>query len=167
MTTTLYDLGAAAKSLASLLDYECQDGEIPPDIDAALRRLDLSTAERVEECVRLIRDLEGREKARRDEAARLERSARRAKDGAARVRQELLAYLQGAGEDSIDAGPFRVRRQLGNGRIVVECRTDELPIQFIRIKHEPNLDALKKASAAGESLPEGVSVMREETLRIS
>ena len=163
----LYDLNAELESLRAAIDFSPVEGEIPPNVDERLAALDLAAPKTVEEACKLIRILDTDAEDRRKEASRLQKSAQRAEKGADRLRGLLAQYLRLTGQDSVNAGIFRVR--LGNSppHAVFAGDLAKLPERFVRVKLELNAREILDADRRHEVLPEGVAVERSQRVVIS
>ena len=161
---TLYEIGTELEHLWQLID--AADGELTPELEAALAAVDLADSEKVDAYCRLIRELEGRVELRKAEAARLRDLAAVDENGAERMKARLKDHLERTGRQRIETRLFRVWVQNSAPSVVYAGAVENLPREFTRIKVEIDKEALHAAARAGETLPEGVEIVRGTNLRI-
>lgn len=104
--TRLYDLAAAYKTIADLIDHD-DDNDWAP----ALETLTGSIEDKCQNIAGLIRSLEAESVSCEVESARLLTKAKVNRNAASRLKDYLKANLEAAGLDKVKAGVFTVALQ--------------------------------------------------------
>jgi hypothetical protein len=149
----LYVIAAEKAALADLLVEN--NGELTPEVEAQLAALDASFRERLAACAHIARNLEAESVKHKAEA---DRQAVRAAT-LQRSFETLKAYMKRemtvAGELKVE-GIARIQSNGGVLPVLFEGDAEKLPEPFRRLRYELDGEAVRKAAAAGETLPDGV-----------
>ena len=164
---TLFELTA---SILQIID-EIVDAEIANDTEqlhALYAELDTHYANRSEKqggYVHVIKNAEITAKACKAEAQEFMARSKALENLTARLKETLRLDLQQHGETSTTAGKFKIARQNGPPRVVIEIPVSELPVPYQRVSIEADKTALKDALKNGEDV-EGVAFEATEHIRI-
>ena len=128
--------------------------DVEQAIDAWFEQLSHERNEKLDNYAALIREVEARAKARRDEAKRLQERARRDEEQAAYLKQRLILFFQDHHLKTVETRRYRLTLQRSGGKIPVVLKTDpeQLPEEFQRWKVSADLDALRDALEHGADL---------------
>ena len=159
--------------LLHLLDQleaaETLDEETARLVDAYLLDVEQALEDKIDRYVALMRELELRAKARREEAERLLARARRDEERLAFLRERLIAALRLLGRTKLETTRYRVSiYQSGQPPVELRLPPEALPDELVRIERKPDLRAIRQALEEGR-IGEDVAVLGERkwTLRIS
>ena len=157
----LYDL------TAELLNFEeeLQEnyGEITEDMQERYDELLTLTRDKMENYIKLIRNMEAERDAIKVEADRLSTRAK-TKDNSIKSLKELLRYSMDAldmGKVNTTVGSISVRQA---PKVKTHIREDAIvPARFMRAKYEPDLKAIAEALEAGDAEAEEIAYFGEPT----
>lgn len=143
--------------------------DVEQAIDAWFERLSHERDEKLDNYAALIRELETRAQARRDEAKRLADRARRDEEHAAYLKQRLMLFFQDHDLKTVETRRYRLTLQRSGGKTPVVLKTDpdQLPEAFQRWKVSADLDALREALEQGADLDFAELGERGQYVRIS
>lgn len=156
MTRPLFEIGAEMQLLATMLEA-FEDDQNPAILADAAAQADLLLKEegvKLDNYVGLIRQLEMEAAAASEES---ERWAKRAKSREARVRwlkDRLIGHLVATGRTEMRGASGRPIKLVTNGGAqpveMIEGRL--VPLEYLRVKHEPDKEAIAKALLRGIDL---------------
>ncbi len=168
---TLFEISTDLMSFYDRL--EALGGDVTsPDIEQALdawfEALSHERDDKLDNYAALIRELEARAKARKEEARRLADRARRDDEHAAFLKQRLLLFFQDHHLKTVETRRYRLTLQRSGGKTPVVLKTDpeQLPTEFQRWKVNANLDAIREALEDGADLDFAELGERRHFLRI-
>ena len=138
-------------------------------LDAWFAQLSHDRNEQLDTSAALIRELEARAQARKDEARRLAERAKRDTQHAAYLKQRLLLFFQDHHLKTVETRRYRLTLQRSGGKMPVVLHTDpeQLPTEFQRWKVSADLDAIRAALEEGTDLDFAELGERSHHLRIS
>ena len=164
---TLYDL------TSEWIEIEDQiaeaGGELTPEIEARIESLISESEGKLESYVRVIRDYRARAAVRKEEAERLEKSAKSASNTADFLESRLLQHLRVRNvTDPVKAGPFTIKRAKAGGSLPLQI-VGEVPTDYLvqKITYSPDNQLIRNDLAAGKDLPFARLGERKEALKIS
>lgn len=169
---TLFAISEDLEALYDRLEElggDVTDPEVEATIDAWFDDLTEERDVKLDNYAALIRELEARAEARREEARRLTDRARRDEDQAKYLKNRLILFFQQHGMKSVETRRYRltVARSGGRAPVVVHAEAEELPESFQRWKVSADLDAIREALERGETLTFAELGERGHYLRIS
>lgn len=157
---TLFELEGEYLRLANLVSDS--DGEIPPELDEYLDR-ELATvtenqAEKLEGYYCMIRRFEMEKDAATKEAERYNQMSQVRKKAIDRMREKVKGYLERTQQDRVTTATGHTFSIQGNGGKVPLKYADDFDVKkidpkFMRIKVEPEVDAIREALLGGEEVP--------------
>lgn len=125
-------------------------------------------AEKAEGYASVIRELELRAEAQRDEADRLLRRAKTAEANASWLKSNLLRVMTVTNTPKLAGDRFTLRVARNSTRpLRLLCETESIPDEFVRVTREPDRRAITDALKAGTELPFAVLDEAGQHLRIS
>ncbi len=138
-------------------------------IDAWFERLSHERDEKLDNYAALIRELDVRAKARRDEAKRLADRARRDEEHTAYLKQRLMLFFQDHHLKTVETLRYRLTLQRSGGKTPVLLKTDPeaLPEDYQRWKVSADLEAIREALEHDADLDFAVLGQRSYYVRIS
>lgn len=144
------------------------DGEITPDIQAALDTIEAELPQKVDGICSLMRHFLTRAAAAREESERLAKLAQARQNAGERLKAYLKTCLERMGQAKVETDRFKVRIQK-NGQPSVKYNglPEMLPTKFQKVRIDVDNAALATAWKTGEALPPGVDVQQGTHLRIS
>jgi hypothetical protein len=154
--TTLLQIAADAQALLDLID--AADPELDAATEAALdawfQEVEVAEATKLEGYCRLIRTLELRAAARKEESERIAKLVRADENKARALKLRLQFYLEIAGKKRIDTATYRITLAANGGKPPLEIPPNaaELPEQFQRISVSADVDAIREALDRGEAV---------------
>ncbi len=161
----LYDIPTEWSSIELLLEEAA--GEVTPELESRIEALLAGGSEKLENAMKVCRSLEAQAEVAKAEAQRLQDRARSFDNQVERLRSLMLPALQALG-GKVKTPMFSFFTQTRKN-VAFDLRPGaeiwELPPRFYRTK-DPELNKLelKKAEAAGEALPECLSVVKSESI---
>ena len=166
---TLLNLTTEIKILLHQLEESNLDDEAAALVDAYLADLEAAFDKKVDAYVSLMRELELRAKARREEAERLLGRARQDEELHRFLKTRLIEALRMLGRTRLETTRYRLSvYQSGQPPVVLRVSPEELPDELVRIERKPDLHAIRKALIEGRLSPEVAELgERTWTIRIS
>ena len=143
--------------------------EVEQAIDTWFEQLSHERNEKLDNYAALIRELDARAKARRDEAKRLNERAKRDEEHAAYFKQRLMNFFQDHHLKTVETRRYRLTLQRSGGKmpVILTAEPDALPEEFQRWKVSANLDAIREALEHGADLDFATLGERRSYVRIS
>ena len=143
--------------------------EVEQAIDAWFERLSHERDEKLDNYAALIRELDARAKARRDEAKRLQERARRDEEHATYLKQRLLLFFQDHHLKTVETRRYRLTIQRSGGKtpVILHTEPEQLPEEYQRWKVAADLDAIREALEHGVDLGFAALGERSSFVRIS
>lgn len=170
-TLKLWQIGDELEAVRGML-YEAE-GELTPEIEAALESAEGAFEEKAERVALFIRELLSNAKAVKEEAQRLSGRAATYERTAESLKHYLQAQMERAEIPKVEGKLVTVRLQKSPPSVVSTLSDDELrfvvPAAFVTIIPEtakPNAKAIIETWKSGMSLPEGLSVVQSTHVRI-
>lgn len=154
----LYEMTTAASEMYELLCSGEIDEEVFNDTLQAM-----GTDEKVENCCKVIRQLEADATAYEKEEKRFKDKKTTAKNGVARLKKSILSFLQAADKKKINAGLFTVSKQKSSAVKILD--ENLIPDEFFKVSLEPMKSEIKKAIDSGEKVA-GAIIVENESVRI-
>lgn len=169
---TLFDISEDLLSFYDQMEAlggDVTSPEVEQTLDAWFDQLSHERNEKLDNYAALIRELETRAKARKDEARRLADRAKRDDEHAAYLKQRLLLFFQNHHLKTVETRRYRLTLQRSGGKTPVVLKTDpeQLPTEFQRWKVNADLDAIRQALEDGTDLDFAELGERRHFLRIS
>lgn len=169
---TLFDLSQELHDLydhLEALEGDVTDPDVERAIDAWFDRLGKKREEHLDNYAALIRELEARAEARREEARRLADRARRDAGRADYLKHRLVSFLQEHGLKTVETRRYRltVARSGGKPPVLLKAEPEQLPPEFQRVTVDADLTAIRDVLERGESLSFAELGERGHYLRIS
>lgn len=119
----LYEITETAKELETLVDSDMEESERDQLINDTLESMHgISLEEKVENIIRMVKNLEAEAEMFDAEAKRLKEQAKRRKNDASRLKTYMRNELLKIGRDRISAGLFQVTFR--NSQKVLKCKAD-------------------------------------------
>jgi hypothetical protein len=165
-------LYAIQNEIESLIDALLEGGGTDMAANEALEQhlagLDEALDQKAEGYASVIRSLELRARARKDEASRIRDLAEADEAVADRLKKRLKEAMEATGKQVIDTPRFKLSVAGNGGKqpLVIETPVDDLPSEFRVVRHEPNKDAIRSALEAGQAVPGCTLLPRGTSLRI-
>lgn len=169
---TLYEISGDLTALAALLEESGGDvSEIDAEaaIDTWLNELGAARDVKLDGYAALIREYEARAEARKLEAHRLTESAKSEANKAARLKERLKQFFALHGLKTLETRRFRLTLANNGGKLPVRVLAENqgaIPDEFCRFKREVDLESIRAALEAGESLEFAEFGERGQSLRI-
>lgn len=164
-TLKLYELPDAIRELE--LQIIEADGELTPEVEAALEAYEGEFSRKAEFIALLSREAKAEAAAVKLEESRLSARRKAAENRERRLKDYLLMCLTRAGIQKIEGDRCKVRVQDSPESIRWMGETDAIPEAYRVVDIRPNLVMAKDARKAGEELPEGFTVERSQHVRIA
>lgn len=161
---TLYEINTAIRQI-----IECSpDGELSETDIVAIDTLAISLEEKADGYCALYREWTAEADAIKAEGQRLLERAESRHKAAARLKERLRLTLADLDMQKIKTARFTAYRQGNPPSVVLDIPTASLPEQFQRKKTiiDPDKQAILAHAESGGELPNGVSIIRGEHLRI-
>ena len=157
----LYDIRENIRWLQMLAEMQ----ELTDDQELELQTLEIDRTEKLEDIVKIIRNLESDVKVYADEIKAFQKKKQRAQKNVEYLRKQLMYDLMDNEEDKKRVGHFTVGLARKPGKIVV-TNEEVLPAKFKRIKQEVSKTAIKDHINDGGEIPEGVEIERGTRITI-
>lgn len=154
----LYDITEAYIQL----QLRAEDGE---DVAEELAELDGALQQKAEGVLHVLKNIEAGAHALDLEIQRLTERKRTAENNARRMRDYLHAGMEQAGIMRIQAGTFTITLRDGPERVDVDDES-KLPDAYVRVKREPNKQALLANYRQTGEVVEGTHITRSTSLVI-
>jgi hypothetical protein len=150
----MHDLeGFIDEILEDDLSEDVKDQEIQEYLEAFIN-CQSDFIEKVDAIAYYINKLETLAKAQRDKAKSLTELARTNENRAKSIRDYLISHMVATSCHKVETANGKLSLRKKPARVELICCTEDLPEEFIRIKTEPDLSAIKKHL---EQLPERTS----------
>lgn len=169
---TLLSIADDARALLDLLD-SCPDGELDDATSAALDKwmgeIQRTAEAKVEGYAVIIRTLELRAAARKEERERLARLVQADENNVKRLKDRLLIYFTATGTKRIDTPRFRVSVCANGGVVplVMPLEPRDLPPEFQRREVVADVDVIRKVLELGQEIPGCRLLARGSHVRIA
>lgn len=156
MTSTLFEIGADMRALEDLLTEA--GGDVTEEqfaaVDAWFAENAASLRGKLDGYGALIRELEGRAKIRREEAARLTALAQTDENAVKNLKSRLLYFMQEQGEAKLESNLFKfsVCANGGKAPLALACDPADVPAEYTKTQISPDVDAIRAALEAGADL---------------
>lgn len=152
---------------AIIAAVEEAEGELTPELEAAMAANGEDFAAKIENYLKAIRNYEADAAACKEEAARFKAKEERAKKTADRLKESVLAAMQQRGIQKQDFGNLTAAVRKTERVVVDDDLIASLPDDFKRVKTtiEPDKTALKTALKAGVTI-EGAQLVDNYSLNI-
>jgi hypothetical protein len=137
------------------------------DVEAELSALQMQFADKAQNIVGLIRNLEAERGAVSDEANRLQNKAKALETRVEQIKAYLQSEMLRTGQDSIKAGIFKIRLQNSPQSLIIR-NMDAIPNEWKQIITETKIDKagiLRHLRETGE-LISGVDITQGRHIRI-
>ena len=170
----------AAMTVATLKLYELADhyagimdalieagGELTPELTTALDAVDEAYAVKAEAVALYIRNLEVSAGAVEAEADRLRTLAVQRTNSARSLKGYLMLQMQRMGQDKVETYRVRLRIQKNARPAIAWTLTSLPPEDYVRVKHEVDLQKAYEIWKAGTELPSGFTVTQGSHLRLT
>lgn len=167
---TLYTISADLAAIEAILDEA--EGDITGHeeiIEKWLEEAEGARDEKLDRYASLIRECESRAEARRAEAKRLTERARVDESKAEGLKRTLKWFFEAHELKRVETPRFKLTLAKNGGRAGVELLAppDDLPAEFVRIKREADVDAIRAELEAGKFLPFATLKERGHSIRIA
>lgn len=164
-TLRLYDIPDAYREIeAAIIEAE---GEITPEQEEALDRLDDEFERKVEYLALLSREAKAEAKAVAQEEIRLRQRRKAAENRERRIKSYLHVCLDMAGRDRVEGERVKVRIQANSRpRITWTKAPEEAPEPFRRVTVDVDGTAVYQAWKAGDDLADGFVIEHGSHARI-
>lgn len=165
-------LYAITTEIGSIIDVILDGGadgtEASLALDEHLSGLDAALEDKAESYAIVIKELEVRAAARRDEATRIRDLAATDEALAERLKRRLKEAMETTGRLKIDTPKFRLSVANNGGKqpLNITVPAEDLPEALRVVRLEPNKDAIRAALEAGASVPGCELAPRGTSLRI-
>lgn len=152
-----------------LLDSIGEGGELTPETEALLDQLSKDSTRMIEYLGLAIREHNLSSTALRGEAQWLTQGARRHDNAGENLRKYLLKTLKTLGLEKVATDTQRISVCQSPPKVEVdpELKLDTLPEEFVVRTVSVASDKVKTAAERGETLPEGLRIVRGEHVRIA
>jgi hypothetical protein len=162
----LYQIPIAFSHLEQQL--EASDGELSPEMEADLDKLEINLEQKINGLCGLIAHLQGESEVAKGEADRLDQLAFRRERTWRKLKEYLLKNLELLGRAGYETSLFKIRI-CNNSRPSIrwDQEPDKIPAEFVRTIRELDGQAAYRHWQAYHQLPEGFVVELGRHLRIS
>jgi len=156
MSKPLYQLTDEFQNIweAILVAIEDGDGSIPPEMKAALDGVQSDITAKVENCCKVLKDLEWRADSCKAEEKRLEIRRKAAEAKIDWLESYVKQAMEATGKDKMEAGVFDLRIQK-NPQAVNVTRESDIPFRYFATEVKKTLDkeGLRNDLKAGAVVP--------------
>ncbi len=159
----LFEISAAIEDVCRRIG-EAGDAE-SPELIAELERLFESREQKHVGYVHVIKNTHATLTGLRAEITLFKNRVRALMQLEARLKSALQVDLKRHGETSVLAGNYRIARQTGQKRVVVNVPNETLPAEYQHVRTAADRVGLKHALEQGEQI-EGVELQDTEHIRI-
>lgn len=154
---TLFDISDELQELYARLEDLGGDvtaPEVEREIDAWFDALTDERDEKLDNYAALVREMEARAEARREEARRLAERSRQDADRAKYLKQRLVDFFHQHGLKTVETRRYKltVARSGGKPPVVLKVDPEALPQEFQRLRVDADLESIREALERGESL---------------
>lgn len=174
---TKYDMATLLDISNELLTLEAQLEQLGGDVDTAGSLVDewldacARQREKLDNYAALIRELELRAEVRKAEARRLAERAKQDAEQAAFLKERLRQHFIQHNIQSIETERFRISHARNGGLLplILDVNPEELPEPYrvTEVRHKANIDAIRAALDAGETLTFARYGERGSSIRIA
>jgi hypothetical protein len=169
---TMRSLFAITADLVAVAESIDDSGELSPDVEAFFGTLETEEAEKLDNYVNLVKQLDAEAVAAVAEAEQYRAKATARTNAVARLKARLKLHLEQTGRTKVATTTNRTIRIQANGGKVPLILADgldayALPGAFQKVTVSPNTEAIRDALEAGEQLPFAALGEKETHLRIS
>jgi hypothetical protein len=165
MTTNLYDIAADLQAIHNAIIE--MDGEIVPDLEASLDRLNLELSNKVHGIGKWMRNLEGNETALQTEIDRLEKRKKSITNLESRLKEYVRLCMEKSGKRKLEFPLFTAAIQANPPSVEI---TDEqkLPAKYVKVEQVTKIDkqGVLDGLKAGEEIEGARLVTDKNHLRI-
>jgi len=163
MSLKLYEIHADYEQLMDeARAYAAEhDGEIPPELDAAIEEVSATYEAKVINCGHMYKNITAEAEAIKAEEKRL---ADRRK-GLEREAEWLKSYISREALPGVKYNYPTLAISWRSSKETIILNEAEIPEEFCRVKIEPNKTEIKKAILAGRTVP-GAQVENKQTIQI-
>lgn len=149
-------------------EIEDRGGELDEELLARMEAIEGGRTRKVEAYCKLIRHAESTAETIEAEIRRLKARGEACRKIEERLKQNLKISMEAAGEQRLEAGPFKVRIQRNSGPSVElpSGRADDIPHQYMRIEVRLNKAAVIEDWKAGVEIPETLRIVEGTHIRI-
>ena len=131
----MYQLAEEYRAFAELID---DDGEVPPDVGAALDRLDGAVATKIDNTIRLWANMDAEAEALRAEAARLGKRAKSIEERSGALREWVRAGMCRLGTDRLRTGTHTLSVQKNPPAVVLDVDPAFVPEEYCLLYTSPS-----------------------------
>lgn len=166
----LYEVGDELEAVRSLL-FE-NEGDLSPELEAALTEAEGSFNEKAERVALFIRELQSNAKAVKEEATRLSQRAAQYERTAEGLKHYLQREMERVEIQRVDGKLINVRLQKSPPSVVSTLSEEalrEIPAVYVTLvpqSYRLNAKAVIEAHKAGAEIPPGIEVTQNFHLRI-
>lgn len=164
---TLYQIETDYSELLNRLDELCaSDCVAVEEIESLDKLLEINQAEftqKADAYAAVIGQKKARAEYLKSEAKRLQRMAQ-AEEAAAEILKERISHAMTAhGLEKVETAHYKLGWRKSSRVEIINL--EDLPLAFVRVKHEADKTAIKKAIEAGQTV-DGASLSEQKTLSI-
>ena len=176
-TITLYEVGTGFRELEDYLlalEGDVSDTEIEAEVVRRFSELELTRNQKLEGYGMLLKNLAARSQIRKEEGARLTKLGKADETAEKRLKTHLLQIFEMFGwEDEVQTNRFKFKPVNNGGNLPIELAAEYaenpelLPEEFRTVTYKPNLETIRRALQAEESLPFAKFGERGKSIKIS
>lgn len=148
--SSLYELQGEYLQLLEMLEDPEIDNQIVLD---TLEGIDFELEIKAENYAKIIKELEGNIETIKIEQARLAKKKSTMEANIARLKNNLQDAMVKTGKTKFktDLFSFNIQKNGGKAPVILDVKdTSELPDELVRIKEEPDIEAIRKLIDAGD-----------------
>ena len=144
----LYELTADIMQLQDMLENEVEDEQMLLD---TLEGVQWEYEFKLEQCAKVIRNLEADAEAIKNEVDRLNNKRKLLNNNIDRLKKYMFDSMKATDTTKVKGTVLTVAIQKNGGKlpVVVDVDTSELPDDLVKIVESPDLDAIRKELDAG------------------
>lgn len=172
MMANIFEIAQDMRALDDLLTEsggDISDPTAAAAVDAFMLELENNLEEKVESYLKLVKELEARAKARRDEADRIRNRSKVDTNSAAALKRRLCDALKMIDRKRIETATFKVTVGKPGGKPPIEIDPTYLDDRWLTrvVDLVPDKDAIRAALEAGAEVKGASFGPRADTLRVS